>query len=56
MLTASDFVLDIIESGYNIPFVFTPPPFYAKNNRSSLDHPNFVESAIAELMLKLLHC
>ncbi|XP_072042790.1 uncharacterized protein [Amphiura filiformis] len=53
-LKASEFVLDVIEFGYKIPFVVQPPPFYAKNNRSSLVHPDFVESAIADLLLK--HC
>ena len=43
-------MIDVIESGYKIPFIFTPPPFFAKNNRSSLEHPEFVQSAIAELL------
>ena len=51
-LKASDFVLDVIDSGYKIPFVFTPPPFSAKNNKSSLSHPDFVESASLELLRK----
>lgn len=54
VLKASEFVIDVIESGYKIPFVETPPPFYAKNNRSSLDHPEFVKSAILDLLRK--HC
>jgi hypothetical protein len=52
VLGASDFVLDIIESGYKIPFLYAPTSFFAKNNRSSLDHPAFVQSAISELLLK----
>ena len=51
-LKASEFVLDVIDSGYKIPFVFNPPPFSARNNKSSLSHPDFVESAILELLRK----
>ena len=51
-LKASDFVLDLINYGYKIPFAIVPPPFCAKNNKSSLDHPDFVESAISDLLVK----
>ena len=49
-LKASPFVLDVIEHGYKIPFVTTPPPCCLKNNKSSLDHAEFVESAISDLL------
>ncbi len=34
VLKASEFVIGVIDSGYKIPFLENPPPFYAKNNRS----------------------
>ena len=49
-LRASKFVTDTIEYGYKIPFDTVPPPFYSRNNKSSLDHPDFVEGAISELI------
>jgi hypothetical protein len=49
-LKANKFVVNVIDEGYKIPFICVPPPFYAKNNKSSIDHPEFVETAIAELL------
>lgn len=49
-LKASTFVSTIIENGYSIPFVGPCPPFYAKNNASSLNHREFVEDAIEQLL------
>lgn len=51
-LKASKFIIDVIEFGYKIPFISVPPQFFAKNNRSSLNHPEFVESAISDLLIK----
>ena len=51
-LKASAFVIDTIEYGYKIPFEHEPPPFFVKNNRSSLNHAPFVETAIDELLRK----
>lgn len=49
-LKANQFVLDIIEHGYTIPFVEEPLPAYAANNRSALSHPVFVREAIDKLI------
>lgn len=46
---APEFILDIINNGYKIPFVTTPLPCLLKNNASSLNHENFVKKAIADL-------
>ena len=46
------FVLSIIKNGYILPFTSNPPAFYAKNNRSSLLHPDFVESEIENCLKK----
>jgi hypothetical protein len=48
---ASAFVLGIIREGYTISFVSEPPPFYAANNRSALQHPQFVAEEIEKLLI-----
>ena len=47
-------MLNIIKHGYILPFSSVPPPFYAKNNSSSLKHHDFVDKAILELVGKRL--
>ena len=44
------FVSDILNKGYVIPFKVLPPPCHLKNNRSSLNHPDFVIEAISKLL------
>ena len=51
-LKASPYVLHILEFDYLFPFVTQPPKFYAKNNLSSRQHPEFVEKAINDLLSK----
>jgi len=48
---ASQFILDVIDNGYRIPFHYTPPPSFLRNNKSALAHSSFVEEAISELLL-----
>ena len=48
---APKFILDIISDGYKIPFITTPPPVHLKNNGSALEHSDFVNDAILELLL-----
>ena len=50
-LDSSQYVLSMIAHGYSLPFVVPCPPFYAKNNASSLRNRHFVQAAIAELLL-----
>ena len=52
VLRASNFVLNVIEFGYYMPFLEQPTSFHAKNNKSSLLHPVFVEEAINSLLEK----
>ena len=52
VLNASDFVLEIIEHGYTIPFVEYPTPCYLKNNASSRVHELFVRTEIEDLLSK----
>ena len=51
-LCAPFFVLSVIKNGYCLPFSSIPPPFFAKNNRSSQRHRDFVESEIANCLQK----
>ena len=56
--------IDLITCGYNLPLQEHCPPFFAKNNTSSLHHSAFAEQAITELFrigcivetLSLPHC
>ena len=48
-INTSEFIIDIIKSGYTIPFVNEPENIILKNNKSALDHTEFVEKAIKEL-------
>lgn len=47
---APKFILDIISYGYKIPFITIPPPVHLKNNGSALEHSDFVNDAILELL------
>ena len=47
---ASEFIIDTISRGYIIPFLTTPPKACFKTNRSTLEHPVFVKSAITKLI------
>lgn len=50
-LKANKFVLDMIENGYTIPFVVEPTACYFSNNKSALEHPEFVREAIEKLLV-----
>ena len=54
VLLANDFIMNVINFGYRIPFDTLPTPIILKNNMSSLKHANFVENSITELFDK--HC
>lgn len=47
---ASQFILDTISKGYIIPFLVSPQKANFKNNRSAMEHSNFVDSVITELI------
>ena len=49
-LEASQFVCDIVTSGYRLPFLAFPPAVCAKNNKSAIEHATFVSKAIQELL------
>ena len=52
-INASKFVLDIIESGYKIPFIQTTTSYYANNNVSARNHFELVNEAVNELLGQL---
>ena len=47
---ANRFIIDIIHFGYRIPFIETPIRACLANNKSALEHSEFVETAITELV------
>ena len=48
---ASRFVRDTIVDGYRIPFIYTPPAASFRNNRSAIQHSEFVGQAISDLLI-----
>ena len=51
-LKANSFILGVISNGYQIPFIEEPSPVFLKNNRSSLEHEEFVRTEICSLLQK----
>ncbi|CAG2220657.1 unnamed protein product [Mytilus edulis] len=49
-LNANNFVLNVVEFGYLIPFYKLPPSAFLKNNSSAIKHTPFVESSIIDLL------
>ena len=47
---APPWVLETIRSGYVIPFATIPPGVCLSNNRSALEHSDFVSSAVCDLL------
>lgn len=44
------FILKVIESGYEIPFVSNPPTMCFRNNKSAIHNVEFVSSEISDLL------
>ena len=55
-LDASDFVLDMIRRGYRLPFAQYPSQCFLRNNRSALQHPEFVVEAIMSFLVMVVLC
>ena len=53
-LEAPPFVMDIIRQGYSLPFSEFPPRCFLSCNRAALRNPQFLESAILDLLEKQL--
>ena len=47
---ATNLLLKVIRHGYRLPFAEYPSQCFLKNNRSALQHPDFVAEAIIELL------
>ena len=47
---APRYILSVICEGYRLPFLPIPPGFTSRNSRSALDHSEFVNEAILELL------
>jgi hypothetical protein len=53
-INANTTVLDVICSGYKLPFFSTPPSNFLQNNQSALKNADFVSQAIEELLVNNL--
>jgi hypothetical protein len=49
---ANDFIVDVIENGYQIPFLTLPNQIELDNNKSARDNPDFVTDEINKLLEK----
>ena len=49
-INSNQYVIDVIKNGYKLPLITEPEPCHLKNNKSSLENPNFVKQAIQELL------
>jgi hypothetical protein len=47
---ASEFILDVIDTGYKLPLVTKPSRLFCRNNRSALNNASFVSEAIQDLL------
>ena len=49
-LKAPVYILEVIQNGYVIPFLDSPGSYFLKNNKSALQHSDFVSQAVADLV------
>ena len=54
VIKPSDFILNVISCGYRLEFLEIPDQIFLKNNKSALEHAQFAEKAILELVSKNL--
>jgi hypothetical protein len=52
LITDNQYILDIVENGYKIPFKTEPEQIYINNNKSSLENKDFIASEITNLLNK----
>jgi hypothetical protein len=50
ILCVTQYIAEIIEFGFKIPFIKVPSQIFCRNNSSARNHSNFVENAIRELL------
>ena len=51
-VSASSYIVDVVENGYRLPFKQTPPSVCLRNNKSARDNPGFVTTEIENLLKK----
>lgn len=51
---ATNYVQNVVNFGYSIPFIYAPTSVHLKNNASALNNSSFVEIAINDLLQKNL--
>ena len=49
-LEVSSLVVEIVTTGYRLPFILFPPPLFARNHKSASEHSIFVHDSIEELV------
>ena len=47
---APQFIIDVINTGYHLPFLAFPPAVCSRNHKSAFEHATFVSEAIQELV------
>ena len=52
LITDNQYILDIVENGYKIPFKTEREQIYINNNKSSLENKDVVASEITNLLNK----
>ena len=50
-IRANDFIVDVIENGYEIPFLTLPNQIELDNNKSARDNSDFVTDEINKLLV-----
>lgn len=50
-LKAPPWIMEVVKHGYSIPFKSHPSPFFARNNKSSLNNKSFVADSINKLLI-----
>ena len=51
-IDAPEHIIHIVEHGYAIPLNYLPPTMFLRNNKSALDHADFVRVSIDDLLHK----
>ena len=51
-VTESNYIIDVVENGYRLPFLVEPSEARLKNNKSARDNPDFVKGEISSRIEK----
>ena len=50
VLTATPYIIDVIQNGYRLPLISMPPSYSASNHSSAMENVEFVTGAVSELI------